>query len=70
VIAGIFADTDADAELILRYRDRLETIDSQIRRCRTVLARDGANAHVRRYLMTAYQDKKETLTRLLQQDEG
>ncbi len=57
--------TGADIELVLRYRDRLETIDAQIRKCRTVLAEDGANAHVRRYLLAAYHDKRETLTELL-----
>jgi hypothetical protein len=54
----------ANTELALRYRYRLETIDTQIRRCRDVLAQDGANAHVRRYLLAAYQDKKETLMEL------
>jgi hypothetical protein len=61
---------EADTELILRYRDRLETIDSQIRRCQAVLAEDGANAHVRRYLLAAYRDKRETLTQLLALAEG
>jgi hypothetical protein len=61
---------EADTELILRYRDRLETIDSQIRRCKAVLAEDGANAHVRRYLLAAYQDKKETLSELLALADG
>jgi hypothetical protein len=56
---------EADTGLLLHYRERLETIDRQIRRCRAVLAHDGVNAHVRRYLLAAYQDKKETLTELL-----
>ncbi|MCK4548288.1 MAG: hypothetical protein KAW17_12705 [Candidatus Eisenbacteria sp.] len=60
----------ADTELMLRYRDRLETIDTHIRRCRAVLAEDGANAHVRRYLLAAYRDKKETLTQLLALADG
>jgi hypothetical protein len=55
---------EANTELALRYRYRLETIDAQIDRCKTALAQDGANAHVRRYLMAAYQDKKETLVAL------
>jgi len=56
-----------NTELHLRYRARLETIDAQIRRCQAVLAEDNANAHVRRYLLAAYQDKTETLTQLLAQ---
>jgi hypothetical protein len=53
-----------DLELILLYRDRLETIDSQIRRCREALESNPANAHIRRYLMAALHDKKETLAEI------
>ena len=35
-----------------------------------MLARDNANAHVRRYLLAAYRDKADTLTELLQQAQG
>lgn len=48
-------------ELQSLYRDRLQTIDSQIRRCREALAVNPANAHIRRYLLAALQDKKVTL---------
>lgn len=54
-----------DLELSLLYRDRLETIDSQIRRCREALESNPANAHIRRYLMAALHDKKETLAEVL-----
>lgn len=60
----------AETELLLRYRDRLETIDAQIERCRGVLDDDGANAHVRRYLMVAYADKTETLREILEHSSG
>lgn len=60
----------ADNEILLRYRQRLEVIDAQIRRCRAVLAADNANAHARRYLLAAYQDKTETLTELLESSAG
>lgn len=56
---------EADTELLLRYRMRLELIDSQITRCRRALDQDGANAHIRRYILAAYQDKQATLTELL-----
>jgi hypothetical protein len=59
------AALDTDVELRLRYRDRLETIDAQIRRCKAILAQDRANAHVRRSLLAAYEDKKETLIAML-----
>lgn len=54
-----------DAELMLLYRDRLETIDAQIARCKEALADNPSNAHIRRYLLAALQDKKETLRELL-----
>ena len=50
-----------DQELMLLYRDRLETIDAQIEQCKEALAVNPANAHIRRYLLAALQDKKETL---------
>jgi anti-sigma-K factor RskA len=54
-----------DTDLMLLYRDRLETIDAQIVRCRTALENNPANAHIRRYLLIALQDKRETLEEVL-----
>jgi hypothetical protein len=54
-----------DMELSFLYRDRLGTIDAQIRRCREALESNPANAHIRRYLIAALQDKKETLAEVL-----
>lgn len=54
-----------DTELMLLYRDRLETIDAQIARCQEALAENPSNAHIRRYLLAALQDKKATLGELL-----
>lgn len=51
-------------ELMLLYRDRLETIDDQIDRCREALSENPANTHIRRYMLAALQDKKETLMEL------
>jgi uncharacterized protein HemX len=51
-------------ELMLLYRDRLETIDAQITRCREALSENPANTHIRRYMLAALQDKKETLLEL------
>ena len=48
-------------DLASLYRTRLEAIDAQIIRCREALAANPANAHIRRYLLAALQDKKETL---------
>lgn len=54
-----------DTELMLLYRDRLETIDEQIMRCQEALAQNPSNAHIRRYLLAALIDKKETLKEIL-----
>lgn len=54
-----------DVELMLLYRDRLETIDGQINRCQEALAKNPANTHIRRYLLAALQDKKATLQELV-----
>ena len=56
---------DLNLDLVFLYRSRLETIDAQIEQCREALALNPANAHIRRYLMSALQDKKETLAEVL-----
>ena len=56
---------DLNLELNFLYKERLETIDSQIEQCRDALASNPANAHIRRYLIIALQDKKETLAKVL-----
>lgn len=56
---------DMGLELMLLYKDRLETIDDQIEQCREALAENPANAHIRRYMLAALRDKKETLKELL-----
>lgn len=54
-----------DLELMFLYNDRLEIIDEQIEQCRAELAGNPGNAHIRRYLLAALQDKKQTLEALL-----
>ena len=54
-----------DLEMMLLYREKLETIDAQIERCQEALAANPANAHIRRYLLAALQDKKAALADLL-----
>lgn len=56
---------DMDLKLVFLYRDRLETIDAQIAMCREALDLNPANVHIRRYLMAALQDKKNTLAEVL-----
>lgn len=54
-----------DIELMLLYKDRLAVIDIQIRDCKDALSQNPANSHIRRYLLSALQDKKETLNEIL-----
>ena len=56
--------TDMDFKMMALYRERLETIDTQIERCRRALELNPANAHIRRYMLAALQDKKMTLTQI------
>jgi hypothetical protein len=56
---------DLDLDFVFLYRTRLETIDSQIEQCLEAVASNPANAHIRRYLIAALQEKKETLAEIL-----
>ena len=56
---------DLNLDFVFLYRTRLETIDAQIEQCREALALNPANAHIRRYLIAALQEKKETLAEVL-----
>ena len=53
-----------NVELALRYRDRLEIIDDQIKLCKEELMSNPTNTHIRRYLLAALKDKKETLAEI------
>ena len=56
-----------DFSLMALYRDRLETIDAQIERCREAIGQNPWNAHIRRYMLAALRDKKDTLGLILSQ---
>jgi hypothetical protein len=60
---------DLDLELLLLYRDRLETIDEQIAQCKEALSTNSGNAHLRRYMLAAFQDKKDTLREIVRTSE-
>ena len=55
-----------DPELVVLYRDKIATIDTQIDRCLQALHGNPANTHIRRYLLLALQDKRETLEEIVQ----
>ena len=54
-----------DTDLFLLYKDKLATIDMQIRQCRDAIEKNPGNAHIRRYMQAALQDKKETLSEII-----
>jgi len=56
---------DLNLDFVFLYRTRLETIDAQIEQCREALALNPANAHIRRYLIAALQEKKDILAEVL-----
>ena len=55
-----------EPDLAILYANRLAIIDRQIERCKEALAENPANAHIRKYMLAALQDKKETLTKILE----
>jgi hypothetical protein len=59
-----------DIELMLLYKDRLAVIDHQIKECQNALKQNTANSHIRRYMLAALQDKKDTLIELLRPQES
>ncbi|MCB9059429.1 MAG: hypothetical protein H6627_12730 [Calditrichae bacterium] len=54
-----------DTDLSLLYKDKLATIDTQIEHCRRAIQKNPGNAHIRRYMLAALRDKKETLTEII-----
>lgn len=58
-----------DFELAVNYREKLEIIDEQIKLCRNELERNPTNTHLRRYLLAAMQDKKQTLMEIAGSDD-
>ncbi len=53
-----------DLHMASLYRDKLATIDAQLEKCREALESNPANAHIRRYLLAALEDKHQTLAEL------
>ena len=56
---------DLGLDLTLLYRDRMETIDEQILACKEALQKNPGNTHIRKYMLAAFQDKKETIREIM-----
>ncbi len=54
-----------DTELRFLYRDKLTTIETQITQCREAISKNPGNAHIRKYMLAALQDKKNTLNEII-----
>ena len=50
------------------FRNKLALIDQQIKNCQEALMNNPANSHIRRYLLSALQDKRNTLEDILMPD--
>ena len=51
--------------LWILYQERLALLDESIEACKQTLQYDAENINARKYLLLAYQEKVETLKKLL-----
>ena len=58
----------ADSPLLARYREKLRLLDAAIATCRAELDRNRFNAHLRRELLSMYQEKQRTLQQVMEQE--
>jgi hypothetical protein len=58
----------ADSPLLARYRERLRLLDAAIATCRARLGRNRFNAHLRREILSIYEEKQRTLEQLMEQE--
>jgi hypothetical protein len=63
------ASTNASGSPVFAHlRERLLVIDAAIADCRAEIERNRFNAHLRRQLLSIYQEKRRTLEQILQQE--
>jgi hypothetical protein len=64
------ASSDAPSSPVLaNLRERLLVIDTAIADCRAEIERNRFNAHLRRQLLSIYQEKRRTLEQILEQEQ-
>jgi hypothetical protein len=66
--AATVSDT-SPSPVMANLRERLLAIDAAIAGCRSEIERNRFNAHLRRQLLTIYQEKRRTLEQILEQQE-
>ena len=62
------ARSDAASPLLVNLRERLLVIDAAIANCRAEIDRNRFNTHLRRQLLSMYQEKRRTLEQILEQE--
>jgi len=70
--AKVARETNSDAApspLVANLRERLLVIDAAIADCRAEIERNRFNTHLRRQLLTIYQEKRRTLEQILEQEQ-
>ncbi len=60
----------AGSPLLANLRERLVVIDAAIAECRAEIDRNRFNAHLRRHLLTIYQEKRRTLEQILELEQN
>ena len=59
---------DPRSPLVASYREKLQLLDAAIVECRGAIERNRFNAHLRRELLSIYQEKQRTLSALLEEE--
>jgi hypothetical protein len=59
-----------ESALLVNLRERLLVIDAAIADCRAEIERNRFNAHLRRQLLSIYQEKRRTLEQILEQEQN
>jgi hypothetical protein len=59
----------APSPLVTNLRERLVVIDAAIADCRAEIERNRFNTHLRRQLLSIYQEKRRTLEQILEQEQ-
>ncbi len=63
-------ETDLDMNLWILYQERLALLDESIEACKRTIEQNAENINARKYLFLAYQEKVETLKKILNQSKG
>ena len=63
-------ETDIDITMWVFYQERLNLLDESIQSCKSVIEKNNSSINARKYLLLAYQEKVDTLKKLLNKEKG